>query len=282
MGEEKKISVETLLEYLKTRPLVIFDTETTGFRGNKDHLLSFSAIKVLYKNGTFTEQDRIDQFFDPEVYIPKDITEINHISNETVKGCPTEEECYDYIQAFIGNDSILCGYNVGFDIRFMTAVYKRLGYQFSYDSSFDVLMFAKEICKNNTPDHKLATMVGFYDIGNDLKFHNSIDDVIATCRLLEVLLKKYPEVHQQAVEKQKNKFKDIPARPVIQSVQLWEKSDKRRVYVNTKEVRGIYYDLITKNWFIPEGIDVNYIRIEAWRILNTQTNAAEIKAAMEA
>lgn len=274
MKPKTKADTKELLRRLEAgKPLVIFDTETTGFSGKKDRLLSFSAVTVVYENGRFIETGRVDRLFNPEIYIPKDITAINHISNETVKDCPLEEECTDIILSYITPDSIICGYNVSFDIRFLEGVFTRYGKTFTYGFSYDVLQLAKELLGAKVENHKLGTVAEYLNVTGGLEFHNSIDDVVATARVLEKLIPVYPEESAKQTERDA-----LPDKPEITSVAYWERGDKKRIYVNAKKVRGIFYDLEGKEWHIPDGVDKNYIRTEAWAVLNRQPDADILKA----
>lgn len=174
---------------IQTKEIIFFDVETTGFSGKKDRLLSFSAIKTKFENGKFVETGRFDQMFDPGIYIPKEITNINHIDNNIVFGCPSEWDCVNIINSFIGTDALLCGYNVRFDMRFMNDVYERLDSNFKFSEIFDVYGLVKKM-DIKSENKKLGTMAAYFKADRGLQFHNSLDDVIATYRVLEKMIEK--------------------------------------------------------------------------------------------
>ena len=68
-----------------TKPLVIFDLETTGLDLVKDRIIQISYIKV-YPDG---HEERGNEMVNPEKLIDPLITQLTGISNEDVKDKPT-------------------------------------------------------------------------------------------------------------------------------------------------------------------------------------------------
>ena len=68
-----------------TKPLVIFDLETTGLDLVKDRIIQISYIKV----STNGDEERGDELVNPERPIEPIITQLTGISNEDVKDKPT-------------------------------------------------------------------------------------------------------------------------------------------------------------------------------------------------
>ena len=64
------------------RPLVIFDLETTGLDIVKDRIIQIAYIKV-HPDG---KEERKSHFVNPGMPIPKEVTEITHITNNTYTG----------------------------------------------------------------------------------------------------------------------------------------------------------------------------------------------------
>lgn len=137
------------------------------------------------------EVGRVNQLFNPEIYIPKRITDINHINNNLVKNCPLEESAAKYICPFIDKNIIIVGYNVGFDIKFVSGTLKKYGYRFEYLYAYDVLPLARELLAERVPNHKLGVVAEYFNVNKGLEFHNSLDDVIATKRVMIKLLSMY-------------------------------------------------------------------------------------------
>ncbi len=172
-------------------PMYVFDLETTGLSSETDRILSFSSIKMRKQNGLLKEEDRLDIFIDPGFKIPDAATAINHIDNKRIKGCPREKEASRIIRSFLGENPFICGYNsIWFDLKFIEAMYQRsFREQFVPSMHLDVWRMAEE--KLELPSHKLAHVCEHLGKDSGLKFHNSMDDVIATYRSMEILMEMY-------------------------------------------------------------------------------------------
>ena len=163
-------------------PFIVFDLETTGFNYNTDSILSCSAIRWEYKNGKLERTAVLDQFINPERPIPNIITKITGITNASVENCPTEAEAFKIIKKFFEGEVIIGGYNSrSFDQKFLSSMYIRQGHLFEPYLDVDGLLLAKELL--NVPSHKLGYIAEYFKVDNDLTFHRSIDDVIATSRI---------------------------------------------------------------------------------------------------
>ena len=71
-----------------TKPLVVFDLETTGLEIAKDRIIQLSYIKV-YPEG---KEERNTLFVNPEKPIPPVVTELTGIDKEKVKNENTIKE----------------------------------------------------------------------------------------------------------------------------------------------------------------------------------------------
>ena len=149
-------------------PMYVFDLETTGLSSETDRILSFSSIKMRKQNGLLKEED-----------------------NKRIKGCPREKEASRIIRSFLGENPFICGYNsIWFDLKFIEAMYQRsFREQFVPSMHLDVWRMAEE--KLELPSHKLAHVCEHLCKDSGLKFHNSMDDVIATYRSMEILMEMY-------------------------------------------------------------------------------------------
>ena len=68
-----------------TKPLIVFDLETTGLDMIKDRIIQISYIKVM-PDGT---EDRKNLYVNPCKEIPAEVVALTGISNEDVKDAPT-------------------------------------------------------------------------------------------------------------------------------------------------------------------------------------------------
>ena len=95
-----------------TKPLVIFDLETTGLDLVKDRIIQISYIKV-FPDG---KEERGNELINPEKHIEPIITQLTGISDEDVKDKPTFKQLAQKLSdQFTGSD--FAGFNSNnFDI----------------------------------------------------------------------------------------------------------------------------------------------------------------------
>lgn len=241
-------------------PMFVFDLETTGLKADRDRILSFSAMKVRYKNGSPTIEESKNIFIDPQFTIPADITRITGISNETVKGCPTEVQAYKQIREFLGETPLLAGYNsVSFDEAFLNNMYLRCAGEFiTPEFHLDVMKMAKE--KLALPNYKLMTVAHELGADIDVKFHQSMDDVVATYRSFQQLMPMYL-----------NEEENPKIKATVYKLNYWEGPSYRlkRVYVSTTPMSNTYYDVFKKEWVSDiYDLDLDDVSIQALAMVN--------------
>ena len=111
-----------------TKPLIVFDLETTGLDMVKDRIIQISYIKV-YPDGT---EVRKNQFVNPEKPIPEEVVALTGISNDDVKDAPTFKQlAATFNQEFSGCD--FAGYNSNhFDVPMLAEEFLRAGIDFDF------------------------------------------------------------------------------------------------------------------------------------------------------
>lgn len=228
---------------------VFFDLETTGLSRKTDRILSFSAIKTKYgKDKMFHETDRMNLFINPGFHIPEKITEINHISDETVKNAPKEEEAFPAILDFIG-DLPIGGYNSDtFDVPFLNNALNRvLGVSLTNKAYFDVMKITKEVLRLDS--YKLENVTQVCEQSKGLEFHNSIDDVIATCRIINLIMFHY------------NKKRSDKKLKVQDCIHYYKSYKVNRIYINTYPYTKTYYDIYRGEWVTDmDNADMKQVR----------------------
>lgn len=161
-----------------TKPLCVFDLETTGTQITKDRIVQIAIIKLL-PNG---EQQEYNQLINPTIAIPDDITLIHGITNDRVKDCPTFADKASEIANFIG-DSDLAGYNSNkFDIPVLAEEFLRA--EFEFDISNRRFIDVQNIF------HKMEqrTLAAAYQFYCDRKIENAHDALYDTRATLDVFL----------------------------------------------------------------------------------------------
>ena len=176
-----------------TKPLVVFDLETTGLDLVKDRIIQLSFIKVMPSG----EEVRKDYLINPECPIPSFITELTGIDDEKVKDKPTFMQLASTLsQEFAGCD--FAGFNSNhFDIPLLAEEFLRAGVDFDFSKC--CLVDAQTIF-HKMERRNLAAAYKFYcgrKMEEDFKAHRSDEDTEATWRILQGQLDYYTEEHQR-------------------------------------------------------------------------------------
>ena len=170
-----------------TKPIVIFDLETTGLDLVKDRIIQISYIKV-YPDG---KEERGNELVNPEKPIDPTISQLTGITNEDVKDKPTFKQLGQTLATkFAGCD--FAGFNSNhFDIPLLAEEFLRAGVDFDFSKSrmIDACTIFKRMEKRN-----LAAAYKFYcgrKMEDDFEAHRADQDTEATYRVLMGELDKY-------------------------------------------------------------------------------------------
>ena len=176
------------------KEMIIFDTETTGLSPELNHVIQLSAIKcVIDEECQFHEIGRMDTYINPGYPLPKKIIQITGITDDHLAKYPDEITQWPEIYKFFGDSPIVCGHNVPFDVSMLGAMYRRYNKEFD-PVAMDTLRMAQELHrKDEAGSHKLGALAEHFGLDYGLTFHNSMDDVIATMRLLRFFTEEYLE-----------------------------------------------------------------------------------------
>lgn len=176
-----------------TRPLIVFDLETTGLEIAKDRIIQLSYIKVC-PDGTET---RADMKINPGRHIPAEVTAITGIADADVKDCPAFKDIARNLAAdFQGCD--FAGYNSNhFDIPLLAEEFLRNGIDFDFNKArlidAQTIFFKME-------KRDLASAYKFFcgrKMEDDFEAHRSDQDAEATYRVLMGELDMYSPERQQ-------------------------------------------------------------------------------------
>ena len=180
-----------------TKPLVVFDLETTGLDIITDRIIQLSYIKVT-PDGT---EVRGNHLINPERAIPAFVTDLTGISNETVADQPTFKEMAPRLaESFKGCD--FAGFNSNrFDVPILAEEFLRAGVDF--DSTKCRLIDAQTIF-HKMERRNLAAAYKFYcgrEMDEDFEAHRADQDTEATYRVLLGELEMYSEANQDDPER---------------------------------------------------------------------------------
>ena len=170
-----------------TKPLVIFDLETTGLDLVKDRVIQISYIKV-YPDG---REERGNELLNPGMPIDPFITQLTGISDDDVKDKPTFKQLSGKLsEVFTGSD--IAGFNSNFfDVPLLAEEFLRAGIDFDFSKCrlIDACTIFKKMERRN-----LAAAYKFYcgrKMEDDFEAHRADQDTEATYRVLMGELDKY-------------------------------------------------------------------------------------------
>ncbi|MFC2758786.1 exonuclease domain-containing protein [Hallella multisaccharivorax] len=173
-----------------TKPLVVFDLETTGLDMINDRIIQISYVKVRPgdKDG---EEVRKSLFINPGRPIPAFVQQLTGISEEMVKDAPTFKQLAKQLaDEFTGCD--FAGFNSDrFDVPMLAEEFLRAGVDF--DFSRCRLIDAQNIFHKREP-RNLAAAYKFYTghkMEDDFRAHRADQDAEATYRVLMGELDRY-------------------------------------------------------------------------------------------
>lgn len=162
------------------RPLVILDTETTGFYHDRgDEIIELAAERVEHDDVV----DRFHAIIQASLPIPPEATAVHGMDDDYVATHgKNPEEVYPAFAAFAG-DAVLVGHNIRrFDFPFLLAQYARLGLPPLTNDLFDTLELSRALLQ--LPNHKLGTIASHFAIPT-AGAHRAAADVAMTREILK-------------------------------------------------------------------------------------------------
>ena len=178
-----------------TRPLIVFDLETTGLDFIRDRIIQISYIKVS-PDGT---EERENIFVNPEKPIPHEVVELTGITDDDVKDAPTFKTLAPQLsEKFKGCD--FAGYNSNhFDIPMLAEEFLRAGIDFDFSK---VRLIDAQTIFHKMERRNLAAAYKFYcgrKMEEDFEAHRADQDTEATYCVLKGELDHYaPGVQEEA------------------------------------------------------------------------------------
>lgn len=176
-----------------TKPLIVFDLETTGLDLVADRIIQISYIKV-YTDG---KEERENFFINPGKPIPALVTELTGISDEDVADAPTfKQKAKELADKFAGCD--FAGFNSNrFDVPMLAEEFLRAGIDFDFSKCR--LIDAQNIY-HKMERRNLAAAYKFYcgrKMEEDFVAHRADQDTEATWRVLQGEVAMYAPGNQE-------------------------------------------------------------------------------------
>ena len=180
-----------------TKPLVVFDLETTGLDLVNDRIIQISFIKVLPDR----KEERENIFINPEKPIPTEVTQLTGISDKDVTDAPTfRQKAKELADRFTGCD--FAGFNSNrFDVPMLAEEFLRAGVDFDFSKSR--LIDAQNIY-HKMERRNLAAAYKFYcgrKMEEDFEAHKADQDTEATWRVLQGELDMYSPDRQEEADR---------------------------------------------------------------------------------
>lgn len=180
-----------------TKPLVVFDLETTGLDLVNDRIIQISFIKVLPDG----KEERENIFINPEKPIPTEVTQLTDISDKDVTDAPTfRQKAKELADRFTGCD--FAGFNSNrFDVPMLAEEFLRAGVDFDFSKSR--LIDAQNIY-HKMERRNLAAAYKFYcgrKMEEDFEAHKADQDTEATWRVLQGELDMYSPDRQEEADR---------------------------------------------------------------------------------
>lgn len=180
------------------KKILVFDFETTGLYAYTDQIIEIGAL-LIEREGLFETEKELSILLQADKKLPDVIKNITGITDEMLlrDGVP-QEVGFRELFNLIDQDTLLCAYNIQFDLSFLLHYikkYHKVTYTFKQDI-LDVMALFKD--RHPFP-HKLDQAVKTYqvDIPNT---HRALDDVKATYEVMKKMaseqnnLEKYVNV----------------------------------------------------------------------------------------
>lgn len=167
------------------KPLAVIDLETTGTNLGTDRIIEIAIVKLL-QDGTQVVKRRL---VNPQMPIPKAVTELHGITDEMVKDAPTFKQiAHELKQVLDGCD--LAGYNSNrFDIPMLVEEFLRA--EVDFDLRNRKLVDVQKIF-HLMEQRTLSAAYKFYCNKNHENAHSAEADALATLEILNAQLDRYP------------------------------------------------------------------------------------------
>ncbi len=180
-----------------TKPLIVFDLESTGLDVAKDRIIQISYIKV-YPDA---KEERDNLFVNPERSIPKSVTDLTGIGDADVKNAKTFKQlAAELNEKFKGCD--FAGFNSNrFDVPLLAEEFLRAGIDFDFSKCR--LIDAQSIY-HKMERRNLAAAYKFYTghkMEEDFVAHRADQDTEATYRVLQGEVEKYDPAKAETTDR---------------------------------------------------------------------------------
>ncbi|MCU1345679.1 MAG: exonuclease, polymerase epsilon subunit family [Acidimicrobiia bacterium] len=162
----------------------VVDLETTGGSPQQCGITEIGAVKIRGGEVLGTFQTMVN----PGQAIPPEITILTGITQAMVLPAPRIESVLPTLCEFM-EGTVIVGHNVRFDVGFLDAALGRTGRAPLAHPIVDTCALARRLVRDEVPNCKLSTLSSHFRLDHRPS-HRALDDALATCDLLHVMLER--------------------------------------------------------------------------------------------
>ena len=179
---DDRVAVHGEREQPLTDEIVCFDIETTGLNRKNDRITEIGA--VVLRDGKPAET--FNTFADPGRILDPENIRLTGITDEMLKGAPSQEEALRAFLDFVG-DRPLAAHNADFDMSFIAEGCRRYDIPFT-NTSLDSLVLAQNLLPELSK-YKLDIVAEYLRLP-EFNHHRASDDAITVAYMLPPLFEK--------------------------------------------------------------------------------------------
>lgn len=172
----------------------VLDLETTGGSAADCEITEIGAARYRFGEETGSFQTLVN----PGAPIPPFITVLTGITQAMVVEAPSIEAALPALLEFVG-DAVVVGHNLRFDLSFIGAAARRLGYPALENRTLDTVALARRLVRGEVRNLKLSTLAAYFR-SPITPTHRALDDARATAHVLWGLLERAGTLGVTALE----------------------------------------------------------------------------------
>lgn len=162
--------------------VVILDFETTGLSPDMgDRAIEIAGVRI--ENGEI--MGSFQELMNPGKKISAFIEEYTGITNNMLQKAAPNNEVMERFSDFIGGYNLVA-HNAAFDKKFLDAELRKIGK--TYSGEFVCSMLVARRVYQNSPNHKLETLIKYANIPSDGGYHRALYDSEMTTKLWLAML----------------------------------------------------------------------------------------------
>lgn len=186
---------------------IALDVETTGLNPRTHRIVEIALVEVTSlinaRASGSVELSVYETLVNPERTISRDATKVHGITNADVADAPVFTDITGHIlDKLAGDNVVVIGHNVAFDIKFLRAEFDRAGVRLPMIETECSLWLARRVLPQ-AENHKLGTLASILDLaGTGGKEHSAAHDAVLSAQLFHTLT-RMEEMEQEVKPRKK-------------------------------------------------------------------------------